>query len=73
MTLDFLSFKADIGNPVLAAGVGATGDVEFEMLIERGEAVFEFLDDPTREALGFGDRELAEFGSGAGNGAAPER
>ena len=70
--LDFLSFKADVGDPVLTAGVGAAGDVETDLLVEAGEAVFELVDEPLVEALGFGDGKFAEFGAGAGYGAAPE-
>src|SRR5271170_8221527 len=33
---DFLAFNADVGDPVLAATVGAAGDVEFQLLIETG-------------------------------------
>ncbi len=57
---------------MLAAGVGAAGDVELDLLVEGGEAIFHLGDEPLREGLGFGDGELAELGSGAGDGAAPE-
>ena len=71
--LDLLAFDADVGDPVLAAAVGAAGDVEPELLIELRNALFEFVDEPAGEAFGLGDGELAEFGAGAGDGAAPER
>jgi len=70
--LDFFAFESDVGDPVLAAGVGATGDVEADLLVEAGEAVFQLVDEPLVEALCFGDGELAELGAGAGDGAAPE-
>ena len=53
--LDFLALEADVGDPVLAAGVGAAGDVEADLLVEAGEAVFQFIDEPFVEALGFCD------------------
>ncbi len=34
LVLDLLAFDADVGDPVLAAAVGAAGDVEPELLIE---------------------------------------
>ncbi len=70
--LDLLAFEADVGDPVLAAGVGAAGNVEPDLLIEAGKALFEFGDEPLVEALGLGDGQLAELGSGAGDGSAPE-
>ncbi len=70
--LNLFALEADVGDPVLAAGVGAAGDVEADLLIEAGEALFELGDEPGVEALGLGDGELAELGSGAGDGSAPE-
>src|SRR5580698_7039332 len=70
--LDLFAFYADVGDPVLAAAVGAAGDVELELLVEAGEALLELVDEPAGEAFGFSDGELAEFGAGAGDGAAPE-
>jgi hypothetical protein len=40
---DFLAFEADVGDPVLAAAVGATGDVDAELLLEAGDAIIEYL------------------------------
>ena len=34
LVLDLFAFEADVGDPVLAAAVGAAGDVELELLIE---------------------------------------
>ena len=72
LVLDLLAFHADVGDPVLAAAVGAAGDVEAKLLIELRQALFEFVDKPAGKALGLGDGELAEFGARAGDGAAPE-
>ena len=57
---------------MLAAGVGAAGDVEAYLLVEGGDALFQFGDEPFVEGLGLGDGELAELGAGAGDGSAPE-
>ncbi len=46
--------------------------MQFDLLIETGQASFHFFDKPAGEAFGFGNGEFAEFGAGAGNGAAPE-
>ncbi len=70
--LDFFAFEADVCDPALSAGVGASGDVDADLLVEAGEAVFEFGDEPLVEALGLCDGELAELGAGAGDGSAPE-
>jgi len=70
--LDFLAFDADVGDPVLAATVGAASDVQFELMLETGIAVFERFGEPASEALRFGESELAEFGAGAGHRAANE-
>ncbi len=68
-----LAFDADVGDPVLPATVGASGDVELQVLIEAGQAFFQFLDQPAREALGLRDCQLAEFRAAAGDGSAVER
>ena len=57
---------------MLAAGVGAAGHVELDLLVEAGETVLHLADQPLREALGLGDGELAELGAGAGDRPAPE-
>ena len=72
MDFDLLAFNADVGDPVLPATVGASGDVQLQVLIEAGQALFQFFDQPAREALRFGDRQLAEFRAAAGDGAARE-
>ena len=68
--LNFFPFEADIGDPVLAAGIRAARDIQFERLIELRDAFFEFLDEPAAEGFRLGDGELAEFGARAGNRAA---
>src|SRR5260370_6124972 len=62
---DFLAFKADVGDPMLAATVRASGDVQLQLLIETGDAIFERLDEPASEAFRFGKSELAKFRPGA--------
>src|SRR5262249_31358567 len=51
--LYFLAFNADISDPVLAATVGAAGDVQFDLLFEAGEPLFQFAREPPRKALRF--------------------
>ncbi len=70
--LDFFAFDANVSDPVLAATVGAAGDVEFELMLEVGVAIFESFGKPAGESFGFGESEFAEFGAGAGDGAAGE-
>src|SRR5579862_370457 len=70
--LDFLSFDADVGNPVLAAAVGTAGDMKPKLLIKLWQALFEFLDKPTGKAFCLRDGKFAKFGAGAGDSAAPE-
>ena len=43
------------------------------MAIEAGQARLEVLDEAAREALGLGERQLAELGARARHRAAPER
>src|SRR5713226_504376 len=68
--LDFLAFNADVGDPVLSAAIGAARDVQLDLLLEAREAVIELFREPAREALRFGQRELAVFRAGARDGAA---
>ena len=65
--LDLLAFKTDLGDPVLSAGVGAAGDVELDLLVEGGKALFHLGDEPACEALSLRDGELAKFGTSAGD------
>src|SRR5207253_4461335 len=70
--LDLLALDTDVGNPVLAAAVRAPGNVKLQVLIETGQALFQFFDQPAGKTLSLGDRELAEFGAAAGDGATEE-
>src|SRR5215467_328049 len=69
---DLLAFDADIGDPVLAAAVGAAGDVQLDLLREAGQAFVQFAGKPAREAFRFGEGKLAEFRARAGDRAAGE-
>ena len=51
VNLELLAFEADVGDPVLAAGVGAAGDVELDLLVEAGESAFHFFDEPLAKPL----------------------
>ena len=57
---------------MLAAAVGTAGDVDLDVLIESGQPRLEILHHPPGEAFGLRQRELAELGPGAGDGASPE-
>src|SRR5437660_1411470 len=70
--LDLLALNPDVSDPMLPATVRTPGDMQFEVLIEARQAFFQFLDQPAREALGFRDRQLAEFRPAASNGSTPE-
>ena len=69
---NLLAFDTDIGDPVLAATVRATCDVQSQVLSEIGKAILEFFRQPAREAFCFRQCELAELRSGAGNRSAQE-
>ena len=70
--LDLLALNAYVRDPVLAAAVWASGDMQLQVLIETGQAFIEFFHQPASETLCFGDGELAKFGAAAGDRAAPE-
>ena len=72
VVLDLFAFDADIGDPVLAAGIGAAGDMEAEIFLIVRKALFELLGEPAGEGFRFGEREFAELGAGAGHGATGE-
>ena len=69
---DFLALDADVGNPVLPAGVGAAGNVETKLLRIIGETIFELLGEPAGKGFGFGEGEFAEFRASASDGATGE-
>src|SRR5271169_539427 len=53
--LDFFALDADVGDPVLAAGVGAAGDVQAKVVLIVGKSLFEFFAEPAGEGFGFGE------------------
>lgn len=73
IVLDFFAFEADIGNPMLTAGVGTAGDVELDVFLVPGVTLVELFGEPAGKGFCFGEREFAEFGTGASDGAANER
>jgi len=54
--LDFFALEADVGDPVLAATVGAAGDVDAELLLEAGNAIIQLSREPTGKAFSFRQR-----------------
>src|SRR5579863_311117 len=68
----FLAFEADVGGPMLAAAIGAAGDMQLQLLLIVREAIFELVGKPTSEGFRFGEGELAEFRTGASDRAADE-
>src|SRR6266852_451862 len=71
--LDLLALDPEVGDPVLPTAVRTTRNVDPELLVEPRQALLEGLDEPAREALRLGERQLAELGARARDGAAPER
>src|SRR5580658_7838536 len=69
---DFLSFNADVGDPMLPATIRAASDVESQLFLKIGKPLFEFLREPSRKAFCFRQCELAKFRSRAGHGSACE-
>src|SRR5580704_19425436 len=51
--LDLLAFQANIGDPVLAASIGAARHVQFQLLIELRDALLKLLNQPARKSLRF--------------------
>jgi len=68
----FLAFEADVGGPMLAAAIGAAGDVQLQLLLIIREAIFELISEPTGEGFRFGEGEFTEFRTGASDCAADE-
>ena len=58
---------------MLPATIGATGDVQLQVLVEAGQALFQFFNEPAGESLRLGDGELAEFAAAAGDSPAKKR
>ena len=69
---DLFSFDADIGDPMLAAAVWASRDVQLQVLVESRQTFFQFLDEPPRKALGLRDGKLAKLGPAAGDSSSRE-
>src|SRR3990172_12883027 len=63
--LALLPLETEVGDPVLAAAVGAVRHADLEMLLEAGRPGLEIRDQPVREALGLGQRDLAELAARA--------
>ena len=70
--LDLFAFETDVRYPVLAAAVGAAGNMQPQWLIELRQPGFHLIDNPARKTLGLGNCQLAELGPGAGDCAFPE-
>src|SRR5579864_1563095 len=69
---DFFALDADISDPMLPATIRAAGDIEPQLLLEIGEALFKLLRKPSRKALRLGKRELAKLRTRAGHGSTRE-
>ena len=66
----FLAFNADVGDPMLTATIGAAGDVQFQVLIEARQTLFQFLHQPSGEAFCFCNGKFAKLAPAARNGSA---
>jgi hypothetical protein len=73
LVLDLLAFDANVRNPVLSAAIGTAGHMQAKLLVKLGQPLFKFADKPAREALGLGNRQLAELCACARDCAAKER
>src|SRR5262249_18556835 len=73
ITLQLLSLDAAVGDPVLAATIGAAGHVQLQLLIEGWKTLFQLLHQPACEPFSLSDCQLAELRASAGDRAAPER
>jgi hypothetical protein len=47
--LDLLALQPEVSDPVLAATIGASGDVQLEVLLEARQPLVEFFAQPTGE------------------------
>src|SRR6267143_6528782 len=70
--LQLLAFDADVRDPVLAAAIRASGDVQLELLLETRQALIELFGEPARETFRFCERQFAKFRARARNRAARE-
>src|SRR5580704_612365 len=69
---DFFALDANIGDPMLPAAIWATRDIKAQLFPKIGEALFEFLGQPTGKSLGLSKRKLAELRARAGHGSTCE-
>src|SRR5216683_665658 len=72
--IDFqlFAFDADVRDPVLAAAIRASGDVQLELLLKPRQALIELFGEPARETFRFCERQFAKFRARARNRAARE-
>src|ERR1700722_877107 len=73
VVLDLHTLQPDVGDPMLAACVRATGDVDTQVLAEVRQPALEVRDEIQTERLGLDQRELAELRPGAGYDPSLER
>src|SRR5438105_468206 len=67
----FFAFQPDVGNAVLATTIGATGNIELQLLVEAGQPFLQVVHQPACKRLGLSNSQFAEFAPGAGHGPAP--
>src|SRR5262249_7252500 len=70
--LDFagVAVEADVGDPMLAAGVGAAANVDLQAADERVVVFASVFGEGGAEVHGLGQRQVAAIGAGAGDGIA---
>src|SRR6185436_5244637 len=71
--LDVDTLQTDVGNPVLSAGVRASGDIDPESVLECRNSSLQFLRERNAEVLRLREGELAELRARARYGAALKR
>ena len=49
VVLDLLALQSEVGDPMLAATVGTTGDVQLDVLLEARQPLVEFFSQPAAE------------------------
>src|SRR3972149_9560970 len=70
--LDLLALDADVGDPVLATAIRATGHVDLEVLVKSWHPLLKLFHQPLGEALRLREGQLTEFRSRARNRTPPE-
>src|SRR6202158_235015 len=68
--LQLLAFDSNVRDPVLAAAIWASSDVQLELLLESRQSLIELFREPARKALRLSQRQLAELRPRASNGSA---